>query len=231
MTSTDYQENVKKLLQKFSGNENVRGLIIIIDNLHKNPDEFEIAMKFINNLQLFKCELVEDIPQLNIGIFVAGSADWEKIIKNDPKFQGSYIRQETMPPISEEIANEMLNRRLSAFATNPDTIKTIDKGFVSRIYRGLQKKEPITFRSFIRAALQEFEKGNFSILTVDPIHISKEDLVDIKTALEWNPILKKKIDNLLYGGKIQREENRKKNSGYLSLHVFESRNYRGFCHF
>ena len=212
LTSTDYQDNVKKLLQKFSANENVRGLIIIIDNLHKNFDEFEIAMKFVNYLQLFKCELVEEIPQLNLGIFVAGSDDWERTIKNNPKFQGSYVRYETMPPITEEIANEMLNRRLSAFATNPDTIKTIDIGFVRRVYRGLQndKESHITFRSFMKAALQEFEKGNFSILTVDPVHIPKENLNEIKVALEWNSLLKKKIDNLLFGGGIQREENRKK---------------------
>lgn len=210
LNSNDYEDNIKKLFQKFSVNDNVRGLIIVIDNLHKNEDEFKLAMKFVNYLQLFKSELVEEIPQLNLGIFIAGSDDWERSLKNDPRYQGSYVRQETMPPITEEIASEMLNRRLSAFATNSDTIKTIDLDFVKRIYRGIPNKSQITFRTFIKAALEEFEKGNFSILTVDPVHVSREDLNEIKVALEWNPILKKKFDNLLFGGGIQKEENRKK---------------------
>jgi len=111
----------------------------------------------------------------------------------------------------------MLNKRLSAFTTNPDTIKTIDIGFVKRIYRGLQNsKLPITFRSFIRAVLDEFGKGNFSILSVDPVHISKETLAEISETIEWNKILKKKFDNLLFGGGIQTEENRRKTLDLLA---------------
>jgi len=211
LKSPEFQDNIISMLQKFCADDNVKGLVIIIDNLHKNFDEFEIAMKFVNNLQLFKGELVRQIPNLNLGILIAGSAEWEKTIKNQPKFQGSYIRHETMPSITEEAAYEMLNKRLSAFATNPDTIKTIDIGFVRRIYRGLQNnKLPITFRSFIRAALDEFEKSNFTILSVDPVHLSKETLAEIKETIEWNKILKKRFDNILFGGGIQKEENRKK---------------------
>ena len=211
LRSSDFQENVISLLKKFTADENILGIIVIIDDLHKNFDEFDIAMKFVNNLQIFKAELLRKIPKINIGFLIAGSADWERIIKNDPKFSGSYIRHETMPSVTQQAADEMLNRRLSAFATNPDAIRTIDLGFVKRIYRGLQNnKLPVTFRSFIRATLDQFERGNFSILTIDPVHISKETLAEIRETLEWNKILKKKIDNLLYGGGIQREENRKK---------------------
>ena len=211
LKSSDFQDGIVSLLKKFSTDDNTRGIIIVIDNLHKNFDEFEIAMKFVNNLQLFKADLVRQIQGLNLGILVAGSTDWESTIKNDPKYSGSYFRYETMPPLTEEAAYEMLNKRLSAFATNPDTIKTIDLGFVKRIYRGLQNSnEPVTFRSIIKSTLTEFEKYNFTILTVDPVHIKKEILTEIRQTLEWNKILKKKIDNLLYGGGIQKEGSRKK---------------------
>jgi hypothetical protein len=211
LKSSDFQEGIELLFERFAADEDVKGLIIIIDDLHKNLDEFDIAMRFVNNLQIFRAELLRKIPRLNVGFFVAGSSEWEKTVKNDPKFSGSYIRHEIMPPVTEEAAHEMLNRRLSAFATNPDTIKTINIDFVKRIYRGLQNnKLPVTFRSFIRATITEFEKGNFSILSVDPVHISKEKLAEIRETLEWDKILKKKIDNLVFGGGIQREENRKK---------------------
>jgi hypothetical protein len=211
LSSSDFHEGTVSMLAKFAADEDRVGIIVIVDDLHKNIDEFDISMRFINSLQIFKAELLRKIPQINIGFFVAGSGDWERIIKNDPKFSGSYIRHETMPPVTEEAAHEMLNKRLSAFATNPEMIKTINLEFVKRIYRGLQNnKLPITFRSFIRAALEQFEKGNFNILTVDPVFIPEETLAEIKETLEWNEVLKKKIDNLLYGGGIQREENRKK---------------------
>ena len=211
LSSSDFQGSILSLLRKFAGDENVTGIIVVIDDLHKNFDEFDIAMKFVNNLQIFKAELIRQIPKLGIAFFIAGSAEWERIVKNDPKFSGSYVRHETMPPITEEVAHEMLNMRLSAFATNPAAIKEINLGFVKRIYRGLQNnKLPVTFRSFIRATIEQFERGNFSILTVDPVHISKDILGEIKETLEWDKILKKRIDNLLYGGGIQREENRKK---------------------
>jgi hypothetical protein len=209
--SSDFQEGIEKLLTNFSANEDIRGFVTIIDDLHKDSDAFELAMKFINNLQIFKGELVRQIKNLRLAFFVAGSAEWERTIKNDPKYSGSYARQETMPPVTEEAAYEMLNKRLAAFATNLETIRTIDIGFVKRIYRGLQNnKLPITFRSFIQAALSEFGNGNFSILTVDPVHISKEVIVDIRGILESNKILKKKFANLLFGGGIQKEENRKR---------------------
>jgi hypothetical protein len=211
LKSSDYQENITSLLSKFSADDNVKGVIVIIDDLHKNFDEFDIAMKFVNNLQLFKAELLRRIRGLNLGVLVAGSADWERTIKNDPKYSGSYFRYETMPPVTEAAAHEMLNKRLSAFATNPEMIKTIGKGFVNRIYRSLQNnKLPVTFRSFIKATLIEFDKGNFDILTVDPVHIKKETLAEIKETLEWNKVLKKRIDNLLFGGGIQKEESRKR---------------------
>jgi hypothetical protein len=204
-------QDAAKLLEKFVTNEDIRGFVVFIDDLHKNFDEFDIAMKFISNLQIFKAELLRQIRNIRIAFFIAGSADWENTIRNQLKFSGSYARHETMPPITEKAAYEMLDMRLSAFATNPETIRTIDLGFVKRIMHGLENsKSPITFRSFIRATLSEFDKGNFSILTVDPIHIPRETLSEVKLFLESNNILKKRINLLLFSGGIQKEENKKK---------------------
>jgi len=211
LNSNDYQECIDKLLVKFSSNADIKGFIVIIDDLHKDFENFELAMKFVNNLQIFRSELNRKINNFPLCFFIAGSDKWEEIIKNDPKYSGSYARQETMPPVTEQTAYEMLNKRLEAFATTPDTIRTIDMGFVKRIHRGLTNNHvPITFRSFIKATLSEFENGNFSILTVDPVHISKKDLADIKNQLESNDTLRKKFSILLYSGGIQKEEHRQK---------------------
>jgi hypothetical protein len=210
MKGVDLQEDIEVLLKKFrSDKDKVRGLIVVIDNLHKRREEFDIAMRFITNLQTFKSDILRKLPNLGIGFYVAGSTDWETIIKNDPQFSGSYMKHETMPPVTEEAAYEMLNRRLTTFAINEETIKQINIDFVKKIYRSLQNNnEPITFRSFIKATLAEFEKGNFDILTADPIHVSDQTLSEIRELFLANDTLKSRFETLFNG--IQQPENKRK---------------------
>ena len=78
-----------------------------------------------------------------------------------------------MPRITDSIALEMLNKRLSAFSANKQKPTCIEESFVKQIYRELERKnQPITYRNFIKAVEEEFERGNFSILTSKPITIT-----------------------------------------------------------
>ena len=209
--SDDTQTKIMEMLDKLVIKGDMFGLIVFIDDLHKNEDELEVALKFINNLQIVRGELTRHNPNLKIAFFIAGLTEWKVVIENDPKYSGSYAKYEIIPKISSEEAYEMLNMRLLAFAANPDSIREIDLQYVKKIYRGLpSKNQPITFRSFIKAALLEFEKGNFSILTSDPIKIPEDKLMAIKGIIESNQILNERFNNLLFGGGIQNSVNRER---------------------
>ena len=205
LKSNNLQTNIFELTNKLVAKNDLKGLVVFIDDLHKNSDEIEVALKFINNLQIIRSELVRNNTDLNLAFYIAGHTDWQAILKNDPKFSGSYAKYELMPIISAEMAYEMLNKRLMAFAGNPEAIRKIDLRYVKKIYRALEnsKGEPITFRSFIKKTLEQFEQYNFTILSADPIIIPPEKLRKIRDVFESDLILRKKMNNLLFAGGIQ----------------------------
>ena len=212
--SQDLQQDIIDALERIRSEFHARGFVIFIDDLHKEQRYFKVAMDFLNYLQIFKSELTRALAQVDIAFYISGSADWDRIISNDPKYSGSFSRRETMPPITVDVAFEMLNRRLDTFSSNPDNYKTgggVTLDYVKKIYRGLENNNlPITFRSFIRSVLTEFEKGNFTILQADPIHIPSAKLLEIKSKLESTYELRKRLNNLIFGGGIQKEEVRAK---------------------
>ncbi|MHB1909283.1 MAG: hypothetical protein ACYCQJ_10510 [Nitrososphaerales archaeon] len=214
--TSDLQQGIVTAFQKIKSQFSPVGFIIFVDDLHKNRQKeyFEAAMEFLNNLQIFKSELSRALPNIEVAFFIAGSIEWQREISSDPKYSGSYSRTEIMPPITEEIALEMLNRRLNAFSMNPDNVSAgggVTLDFVKKIYRGLSNDNvPITFREFIKATLKEFEKGNFTVLNADPFHLSDERLSEIRDALETDNDLASRISKLIFGGGIQKEDARAK---------------------
>ncbi len=103
----------------------------------------------------------------------------------------------------------MLNRRLSAFYPNPEVKRQVDKQFIGEVYRDLRlNNRPLTFRSFIERISDEFKLGNFKVLASDPVHIQPETLEKIKSTLESNLVLKRKLDKLFFESGIQSAENR-----------------------
>lgn len=199
--SNDLQENIIQGLLRIQKEFFPSGFIIFIDNLHKHQQFFKSAMDFLNYLQIFKGELNRSLPNIPIAFYIAGSLEWESIILSEPRYSGSYSRKETIEPITEQAAFEMLNRRLEAFSKNPDS-KIVGGGitldFVRKIYRALENnKDQLTFRSFIRSVLNEFEKGSFDILKSNPIHISDEKKAKITNFLDSWDDLKPRLTFLL----------------------------------
>ena len=214
--SNDTQDRIQELLEKLVAKGDMLGLVVFIDDLHKNKDELQVALKFINNLQIIRDDFIRSNPNLKIAFFIAGLMEWKTLIENDPQYSGSYAKYEIIPEISADEAYEMLNKRLLAFAENSDSIREIDLKYVNKIYRGLpSRNEPITFRSFIKAALKEFENGNFQILTVNPIKIPEKTLKEIRGIIESNPILNDRFRTLLFGGGIQNITNRERTINLL----------------
>ena len=185
-----------------------KGLVIFIDDLHKNKEDVPVSLEFLSYLQIFTSEILRKISTPNLAFYIAGSLDWEPIIKTQPKYSGSLARRETIPDVTEDEAWAMLNRRLEAFYPNPEVKRVVDKSFVSQVYRDLLvNKLELTFRSFIQRLVDEFNIGNFKVLSSDPVHINSESLTKIKTVVESSPIVKERF-NVLLKEKMQNEENR-----------------------
>ena len=185
-----------------------KGLVVFVDDLHKNKEDVPVSLEFLSYLQIFTSEILRRVPNQNIAFYIAGSLEWEPIIKSQPKYSGSLARRETIPNVSEEEAWIMLNRRLEAFYPNPEVKRVVDRNFVSQIYRDLMvNKLELTFRSFIQRLIDEFNIGNFKVLSSDPVHINSDTLAKIKRVIEQSPVLKDRFD-LLLKERMQNEENR-----------------------
>lgn len=179
-----------------------KGFIVFIDDLHKG--DLDKAMRFMSHLQVLTSQLSRASAQtsLNLGVFVAGSPEWEKRMAHDDKFMGSVSHEERMPPLKLEVALDALNRRFRAFAKNPDNPRQFPRAFVEKIYKKLQYAgQDITFRRIMREVINEFEAGHFDALSVDPIKIPVSTLDAIKSALEENLILRRRLFKLIYGSK------------------------------
>lgn len=141
-----------------------KGILIIIDDLHKNPS-IEAAMEFMSNLQSYSEELQERKPDFNFGICLAGALEWKDTIKLSPLYSGSFLAYIDMPNITPEIAHEAINMRLKAFSGKSKNPKEIKLDAVIRAFDNLiSSRTPLTFRHIIKYVIDEFKKGNFDIL-------------------------------------------------------------------
>ncbi|TAK15912.1 MAG: hypothetical protein EPO37_09455 [Nitrosarchaeum sp.] len=189
-------QKIKEILIQLTKQKNFNGLVIFIDDLHKNPKAFDAVLDFLSYLQIFTSEMIED--GLNTAVYVAGIPQWKSKIAMEPRLSGSLIREETMPEIKEEDAYEMLNNRMITFSKNKNKKNIIGRVFVKKIYDDLKQKNMIiTFREFLRKALEEFTNGNFdTVLTINPKAIPLDILDEIKKSVLSRPKLSYQIEHL-----------------------------------
>jgi len=173
--STDDQI-IFELLRSLSKNY-YQGFLIIVDDLHKG--ELENAMRFMSNLQIFISQFNRRISNVNLGIFISGDVAWEKIL-NEPKYSGSFSKIEHIPRLEKKDAQIAINRRLKAYSKNIENPRQISYDFIERVYDEIEYEgKHVTFRTLIRNILNEFDSGNFKILSIDPFNIPKEILENI----------------------------------------------------
>jgi hypothetical protein len=206
-SSKQPDEGIADLMKELKGD-----FIVFVDDLHKDRDNFAVAMKFVTMLQTFTADLMRAQTGLNVAFYFAGSPDWERAIKSDiARYSGSFSRQEAMPPLTAEAAKEMLDRRFEAFSLSPESRRTVEIDRIRQVYRSLQNDHlPITYRQFIHTVVSEFREGKFDVLTGNPVKISKDKLDEIRNLMESNIELKSDFDRLIYGGGIQKVENKRK---------------------
>jgi hypothetical protein len=202
LDASDDEKTIAQLLSKLADREierSAKGFIVFIDDLHKG--DLDKAMRFMSHLQVLGSKLRRE-SKLNVGFFVAGSLDWDRKMENDPLFSGSVHALERIPPLKSDIALDAINRRLRAFARNPDNPRQLERSFVEKIYKGLQyNRQEITFRRVMRELINEFEASHFDALSANPIKIPIKVLDEIKSVLEQDYAVRKQINKLLYGTK------------------------------
>ena len=84
--------------------------------------------------------------------------------------------------------------RLAAFAIDKEKYREIGADSAEQIYRTLS---PITFRGFIKECLEQFRRGNFDILTSNPVSINPETLNSISYIYKGFHKVNDKINEIL----------------------------------
>ena len=205
--SLDDEQMIIDLMKKLSY-KGAKGFVIFIDDLHKG--DLQKAMRFLSYLQVLTSQMRRG-TDLNIGFFIAGDIAWEVEISNSPKFSGSVDKQEIMPPLQMDVALDAINRRLAAYAKNPENPRQLEKTFIERIYKKLQyDMKDITFRKVMREVLNEFEAGHFDALSADPIDIEKKTLDAIRNEVERNPRVLRQLNRIILGSDMTTAEQKRK---------------------
>lgn len=156
-----------------------RGFIVFIDGLHKSEIYLPQTLEFLQQIQ----NLSEFFSQkdIKIGFFIAGSLLWESELKNKPSLSGSYYRQESIPPLTEEFAVDAINRRINLYSGSEPSLMVIERKGLINAFNILKNRlnKGITFRDFLdhireRLELNQFEEVGLSV----KIHIETAEAVN-----------------------------------------------------
>jgi hypothetical protein len=191
-------DRIIKTIRSIENTGKCNGFVIFIDDIYK-PESFEkIALMFLSQLQVFTAELKKQMASPNLGFFISAPLPWELTLKGNQAYSGSVTLEEHIPLPTVEEARTMFNDRLAAFAITKEKSGHIELGFAQQVQRTLMsRKEPFTFRNFIKECLRRFESGDFGILTANPVLIDKTTLRKIYQILKRNLTLSDGINEIL----------------------------------
>jgi len=190
--------------------KSIRGFCIFIDDLHKHSN-LNLVLRFLSQLQIVKNNFSRD--GINVAFIVAGFPIWRDKIKEDTALTGFFdaAEQLTMPDVTPALAAQAIKKRLQAFALNPSKELAVKDEFLTSIFQRVRQERGVSnigFRPYIHEAHQRFKQKQFNILTVDFTHLDESIAKKIKAILENNKDFSASINKLIYGGGIQRRDNR-----------------------
>lgn len=154
------------------------GFIVFIDGLHKSEIYLPQTLEFLQQIQ----NVNEYFSQkdIKIGFFIAGSLLWDSQLKHKPSLSGSYYRQESIPPLTEDLAVDAINRRINLYSGNEPSLMIIERKGLINAFNILKNRlnKGITFRDFLdhireRLELNQFEEVGLSV----KIHIETAEAV------------------------------------------------------
>jgi len=186
----------------------VSGFLIFIDDLHKHENT-KLVFNFLSGLQITKDNFTRE--GINTIFIVSGLPIWKNTVKQNAAVSGFFDDATILelPDVTPQLASQVVLKRLQAFSVNPDKKINIKESFFQIIYNRISKDPKYAnegFRSFIKELIRHFQQGKFDILSVDNIHIDAGKIKEIRSILEENVNFKKAINQLIYGGKIQKKD-------------------------
>ena len=205
-----------------------KGFFIFIDDLHKHTDPDRV-FDFLANLQITKNIFSRDT--INVAFVVSGFPGWRERILRDSSLTGFFDAADelTLPEVTPQLAARAIEKRLHAFAINPDKELVVKEDFLKTIFKRVSSEIGISnigFRPYIQEAVKKFELRQFDILSIDYTRLDDKIMKEIKLVLESNEDFKKSIDKLIFGGGIKKREIRELTlkvlcEVYLKKDIFE----------
>jgi len=180
------KHNILKLFHLIMTERGHSGFIIFLDGLHKSQDNVDSALNFLIELQnIIDFYRRKDIP---LSIFIAGSLEWEKKIKHNKKFSGSFFSLEKFDSLSPLQSYEMLMRRFDVFSPNKGR-KYIKYSEIEMLVNSIKKTlaTDINFRNLIK----NFLRNGFIFknrIKIKPL-IEEDVLNNIYEAIKKNKFL------------------------------------------
>ena len=178
INSENYYKSCLELFRNLRNNA-PRGFIVFIDGLHKSEIYLPQTLEFLQQIQ----NVSEYFSQkdIKIGFFIAGSLLWESELKHKPSLSGSYYRQESIPPLTEDLAVDAINRRINLYSGSEPSLMIIERKGLINAFSILKNRlnKGITFRDFLdhireRLELNQFEEVGLSV----KIHIETAEAVN-----------------------------------------------------
>jgi hypothetical protein len=167
------------------------------------------VFNFLANLQIVKNNFSRD--GINVAFVVSGFPSWRDRIRQDSALTGFFDAADelTLPEVTPKIAAQAIKKRLQAFSINPEKELAVKEEFLKTIFKKVRSgigRENSGFRPYIQAAVKNFEKKKFDILSIDFTKLDENIRQEIKLILEANDDFKKNIDKLVFGGGIKKKE-------------------------
>lgn len=168
----DLEEDCINMLKNLSTKK--KSLFIFIEDIYKHSgrkDYFNEVIGFIKALQIYRKDFSSSGVETSF-FFSAISEIIEKI-RRDHSISGSVDNYQKMATIDLETALAMINKRLAAFAKDPQNPPKVSREYLSRLKQiAKQNGTPIiTFRDYMDILLDRFRRLEF---TEDSITIESD---------------------------------------------------------
>lgn len=201
------------LMDELQSKKSVKGFVIFIDELHKHTDNEYNVFEFLSNLQSIKNEFNSE--KISIFFMVSGFRSWMTRIKSDTRLRGFFDDYErlNLPKASPDLAKEIIQKRFKAFSINPDKEINVKDTFFETIFAQVKQNPSFAskgFRLYIDEILSSFKSKRFDILSVNVAALEPSVKTAIKSVMEQNEMFRVAINKLIFGGGIQKKENRER---------------------
>jgi len=163
--------NVLKAIKDKKEEFGLEGLLIVLDELHKNP-EHNVTLEFLRHLQGFY-QKVQEI--LDFTLIIAGRIEWIERLKTNPQYSGTISDYDEMPYLDADQALNIILKRLEYFTKDKSYLsanrKRISLDAMEKILQNVVHKTP---REVMIQVNTIFSNLSSKVEIISPYDISKQ---------------------------------------------------------